>query len=296
MLHDILILGEPSSGKSNFLKMLAFKWSLKGSIIRQKKTPSIRLSNDLLDGFIIDRTQEDYQSGLWELVYNSNEISISLPEFNGEEFTSLTQNMNWSQEWSSRIKETSGIFLMIPCDKGIVYDLANPIPHAQETKKRSRKKSQNTEINIMSIAELDFNYIKFTQQVLALKEIARKGEVRLPLVIILNFWDKIYDVNLNQSPEEVLEKILPWFYTYLKNNWDKDYFEIYGMSPLGDLAEKLFVRNKFPSNAKDEEINARMNFKRDLPKQSWLVTNQNPNEKIFDLNVPFEWLFSKIGY
>ena len=40
MKYEILILGEPASGKSNFLRMLAYKWTLADSAVKQTKTPS----------------------------------------------------------------------------------------------------------------------------------------------------------------------------------------------------------------------------------------------------------------
>ena len=58
MKYEILILGEPASGKSNFLRMLAYKWTLADSAVKQTKTPSMLLDQDIFEGYVVDRTHK----------------------------------------------------------------------------------------------------------------------------------------------------------------------------------------------------------------------------------------------
>ncbi len=124
---------------------------------------------------------------------------------------------------------------MIPVDKDEVYDLAKPCEQQVETKKFEKKDAEN-------IVGSDFNYIRFFQQVALLKKISRKEVKKIPLVIIMNFWDKLDKTSINITPEDRLESILPWFYNFIMCNWDKEYIQVYGASPLGSLAESLRVR------------------------------------------------------
>lgn len=288
MKYEILILGEPASGKSNFLRMLAYKWTLADSAVKQIKTPSMLLDQDIFEGYVVDRTQSDYKSGTWDLKFENQEINIELPEYNGEEFLDITQHANWTIEWNERIINSKGIVLMIPVDKDEVYDLAKPCEQQVETKKFEKKDAEN-------IVGSDFNYIRFFQQVALLKKISRKEVKKIPLVIIMNFWDKLDKTSINITPEDQLESVLPWFYNFIMCNWDKEYIQVYGASPLGSLAESLRVRDKYPEDPSKKISDVRQKFLRNLQKQSWVVTNDNPTIKNYDLSIPFIWMFKRLG-
>lgn len=288
MKYDFLILGEPAAGKSNFLRMLAYNWSLKNSSVIQTRTPSILLSQDILQGYVVDRTQTAYKSGIWNLKYKDQEINIELPEYNGEEFLELAQSWQWSEEWIARIIKCKGIILVISSDKDEVYDLAKPAEGQSEIQ-------INDNIERENIINHDLNYIGFFQQLFILKKISRKHKKKIPLVILMNFWDKVLKEKIEISPEQKLKNELPWFYEFINSNWDKDYLNIFGISPLGDYAENLRVKTKFPEKPTKKFIEAREKFIKELNKQSWVVTNDQPNEKIRDLSMPFIWMFERVG-
>lgn len=288
MINNLLIIGEPATGKSNFLRMLAYNWSLKSSPVIQTKTPSKLLSQDVLQGYIIDRTQEAYKNVQWRLRYQGKEIEIELPEYNGEEFLELTQTNEWKQEWLERIQECKGIILVISSDKDNVYDLARPAESQVETK-NNEKSEDDKSLNH------DLDYIAFFQQLFYIKKISRKSKKKLPLVIVMNFWDKILKEKLEISPEQKLKSAMPWFYEFINTNWHKDFLNIYGISPLGDHAEQLFVKSKYPKNPTKKALEAKERFVKDLKSQSWVVTNDKPKEKIENLSLPIIWLFEKVG-
>ncbi|SCC70919.1 TRAFAC clade GTPase domain-containing protein [Acinetobacter albensis] len=287
-MYNFLILGEPAAGKSNFLRMLAYNWSLKNSSVIQTKTPSKLLSQDILQGYVVDRTQESYKNFEWCLKYQDKVINIELPEYNGEEFLALAQSPEWSKEWVERIEDCNGIILVISADKDEVYDLARPAESQVETQKNDKTGKDNLINN-------DLNYIAFFQQLFCLKQISRKTKKKIPLLIVMNFWDKVIKDKIDINPEQKLKNELPWFYEFIKTNWDTEYLKIFGISPLGDHAENLYVKSKYPDKPLKKVSDAKGKFVKSLPTQSWVVNNDNPQEKIRNLSLPFMWLFEKVG-
>lgn len=293
---NILLLGEPAAGKTNLMAMLDAIWTIDPNplIERRIQVRDALNNNPLLQGFIAEPTSKEFDTSIWKLKYNNQEFELSLPEYKGEEFDQLRHTIltEWSDEWLDRLQDTQGIILIIPSTNDPARDLITPPSYSQDLLNNSIKieeKSSFPESNYELFKSKDLSYVHFLQSFLILRKISRKKKKDIPLWIFLTQWDLQYlteEIDTQDSelptPKEHLNKILPWLYSYINNNWDSDFLKIYGISALGNHGKNLLSQNTTNTNNNFQTV--RKLFMQAPHEQGWAIDNKR---EVLSLLQPF---------
>lgn len=293
---DILLLGEPAAGKTNLMAMLDAVWTIDPEPLIQRKThlKDALNANPLLQGYLADPTSKEFDQSIWKLEYKNQNYELSLPEYKGEEFDQLRHSLltEWPSKWQERLQNSQALILIIPSTNDPARDLVNPpsyssdLLHSQTTDDKGHISS---EILHELFKSRDLSYVHFLQSILILRNIPRKQKKQLPLWIFLTQWDLLNlaeDIKSEPtqviSPKEHLNKIFPWLYSYVHNNWDDSFLRVYGVSALGDQGRNLLP----PANKNSEEEHqiARKIFMQAPHQQGWSI---NDKGEILNLLNPF---------
>ena len=293
---NILLLGEPAAGKTNLMAMLDAIWTIDPNPIIERKT-QIRdalNNNPLLQGYIAEPTSKDYDTSIWKVKYNNQEFELSLPEYKGEEFDQLRHSLltEWSDEWQDRLQVTQGIILIIPSTNDPARDLLTPPSYSQDLLNDSiniEEKNSFYESNYELFKSKDLSYVHFLQSLLILRNISRKKKKQIPLWIFLTQWDLQYsteDIDIQDSelptPKDHLNKILPWLYSYINNNWHSDFLKVYGISALGNHGKNLLSQTTTSTNENFQTV--RKLFMQAPHAQGWAIDNR---KEVLNLQQPF---------
>ena len=275
--HEILILGGPNSGKTHYAGQLYG---------RLKRLPSTKLR---IRGRDSDSTDLTFLEGVLTSLENGNatehtptnqyaqinfplideegsEYGLSWPDYGGEQIKQIFKDRSVPAEWRERLQTANGWMVFIRLSSEVAY------PFSLEKMEESGEETTRPE-------EWDAN-AKWIELMQILCHVAGTGVTtkdRKPSVaIMLSCFDELGEKE--KTPEEVLMRQLPLFYTFLCSNWSKEDISIWGLSSLGKtLTDK--------SND-DAFVNQGPEY------QGWVIP---PSETTMDsdLTRPLFWLLGK---
>lgn len=303
---NVLILGEPDSGKSNLLGMLDVRWTTgaKARVIRSKSNTKIKpITNTLLSGNVIDRSTGKHKTGIWHLGFNQKAFDLVLPEYTGEEFDKLKIDSpdKWDPEWHSRVEDSVALILIIRPDKieacldiGNSHEQLSKLENIKTKKIKNKAQQENvTSIPPMSRSDLntmDLQYVDFLQHCLQVKNLKRRQQQKLPLAVMLSCWDELSNLN-TLTPKDKLKELLPWLASYIEGAWHPNYVRVYGLSSLGDHGKNLVIATK-NNELTEEQKKSKNIFLTSLKEQGWLIMPDGAKEA--DLTEPLAWFFESI--
>lgn len=225
---SILIIGGPNSGKTHFggqlyLRFRCDEYNYKILTPPEDLTIFEEVVNCLYDGRSAKHTNSESHKNLsLEIIdHKENTISISFPDYGGEQIRQVVNNRQINDLWQNQIENSNNWMLFIRLDEiPEIEDIVNrPLPEKVETK--------NNANSTFKISDNAF-YVELLQMFLFTKNVSTKQDIELPkLMIILSCWDLL---KTKETPSEVLKKRLPLFYEYVVNLWDENCLQIMGLS------------------------------------------------------------------
>jgi len=231
--NNILIIGGPNSGKTHFggqlyLRFRSDECNYKISTPPEDLTIFQEVVDCLYNGRSAQRSNVDLHRNLSLEIYDvkNNKISISFPDYGGEQIKHIVNNRQINELWRSQIQGSDNWMLFIRLD-GVaeIEDIVNrPLPRTVNPASEA-----NSALKISDNAFL----VELLQMLLFTKQISSKQSITTPrLMIVLSCWDvlKLAD---GKIPVSILKSKLPLFYEFISNLWDEKSLDIVGLSSTG---------------------------------------------------------------
>ncbi len=282
---SVLVIGEHNVGKTNYGVQLLGR-------LRANAYPDI-----CLDG--TPDTIAPFDSGLTalnqgltpahtpstshlELVlpirFNEQRISLTWPDYGGEQISEILQSRSFSEAWQNRIAKADAwmLFLRLNTIDDSLDAIAHPAP-----KGRVGAPKKTMELDATGAAKpwnSNAKMIELVQMLLHEKRVSIHDRVKLPaLVVALSCWDEI-STQKQDTPFAVIKRKLPLLYDFLTTIWDTEWITVFGVSSLGMAIEPNKVNEVF----RDEG-----------PERHGFIVNPD-GLKTSDLSEPLKWLMGKV--
>lgn len=232
----ILIIGGPNVGKTHFGGQLYGRLQTRNSFYKITSPPENlivfkEVLESLNDGKSAGHTNVGANDVLeLEVEDNDGKKSVfSFPDYGGEQIRSIVNDRRINKTWKGQIEKSDAWMLFIRPDEILpLEDIINRgIPDLTTLEKR------NTEAEPM-IMSLNGFYIELLQMLLFTKRVATQQKIKSPkLTIVLSCWDCIEKEVGNQLPTDVLKEKLPALFSYIEATWQKEAFNVIGLSATG---------------------------------------------------------------
>jgi len=273
----IILVGNPDSGKSNFIGRLWLSLQSKKHPVRAAKTPSDisyveSIAEHLLQGQFAPRTDRENKKRDFEVevknISSGEEAIVTIPDVSGELWKKAVETLEIPSIWMNLLKGASGALLFVR----VLSDL-NVQPIDWVTSKQLLAAGFGTEQNTELSTQINLiELVRFLQGTL------KKVEgVKPKLVVIVTAWDRLGPDERQAGPDTYLKTQFPLFFGRLQDLDDLD-VRLFGSSIVGgDFSVNEFVK-KYQSNDSD-------NF-------GYIITKNQNNEweEVADLTLPIEWL------
>ncbi len=243
-LNDsILIIGQPDSGKTTFIAQFLTRIKKRKSSIKLIKIPeNIKAITNAINRLSMGEEPEPTPADEnVELVISINvdgkDIDIVFPDYGGEQVNALIELMEINENWQKLVTcSDRWIHFIRPHEITPEYDLSISSYDEIETKETTSFKSPGL--------SSQSKFIELLQILLHTKNKGIKHLISIPrLSIVLTCWDEL---NTDMKPVQVLREKLPLFLHFIETVWEKEAFEILGLS-----AQELSLKTQ---EAKDKYL------------------------------------------
>lgn len=245
MNTPILIIGKPHSTKTTFLTQFYTKLVTKKSCLTLYKPveniTAIKEAAELLaNGEETKPSPTDRSVGLsLPIKYNERTIDLYCPDYGGEQINHIINNREIDVKWASAINESDNWILFIrPTNLNTGFDLSNNAinPEALTT--------TNTSSDEYSISDQSA-FIELLQIMLHSKgHNTHLKNKKTKLTVALTCWDEI-ETTKEETPKEKLNQFLPLLLNFIEANWEKDKFNIVGLSAQGFRLDNVENQQKY---------------------------------------------------
>jgi len=246
---SILIIGHPASGKTVFIIQFFIRVTKRKSSITLTKTPeNIKAITDAVRRITsgeepIPTPAEENVKLVLPIKVDGKNIDLVCPDYGGEQVNDLTALMEIDNNWKELVNGSNRWMLFIRPDKiAPEYDLSISSFEGIE-------KTRSTTFTSPGLSDQS-KFIELLQVLLYTKN---KG-IRHPIVepklfIVLTCWDEL---NTTKKPVQVLREKIPMLLHFVETIWEKEAFEIFGLSaqefPLTTQEAKDKYLNDLPEN------------------------------------------------
>ena len=246
---SILIVGQPDSGKTTFIAQFLTRVKKRKSSIKLIKIPeNIKAITNAIKRLSMGEEPETTPANQnVELVIPINvdgkNIDLVFPDYGGEQVNDLIELMEINENWQKLVTGSDRwIHFIRPHEITPEYDLSISSYDEIETRKSTDFKSQGL--------SSQSKFIELLQILLHTKNKGVKHLISVPkLSIVLTCWDEL---KTNKKPVQVLREKLPMFLHFVETVWEKEAFEIFGLSaqefPLKTQEAKDKYQDELPEN------------------------------------------------
>ena len=246
---SILIVGQPDSGKTTFIAQFLTRVKKRKSSIKLIKTPeNIKAITNAIKRLSMGEepvtTPADENVELVLLInVDGKNIDLVCPDYGGEQVNALIELMEINENWQKLVNSSDRwIHFIRPHEITPEYDLSISSYDEIETRKSTVFKSPGL--------SNQSKFIELLQILLHTKNKGVKHLISVPkLSIVLTCWDEL---KTNKKPVQVLREKLPMFLHFVETVWEKEAFEILGLSaqefPLKTQEAKDKYINELPEN------------------------------------------------
>jgi len=246
---SILIVGQPASGKTTFIAQFLTRVMKRKSSIKLIKIPeNIKAITNAIKRLSMGEEPETTPADQnVELVIPINvdgkNIDLVFPDYGGEQVNALIELMEINENWQKLVTcSDRWIHFIRPHEIIPEYDLSISSYDEIETKKSTDFKSPGL--------SNQSKFIELLQILLHTKNKGVKNLISVPkLSIVLTCWDEL---KTNKKPVQVLPEKLPLFLHFIETVWEKEAFEILGLSaqefPLKTQEAKDKYLDELPEN------------------------------------------------
>lgn len=245
MTHNknaILVIGKPNSGKSGFFGQLYTRLALAdNSFAKLVKTPdSLGVLTQITDRYAEGRALEHTTSNTFEKIdlqikIGNQIIELKYPDYGGEQVERILESRRLNDKWHSSIQESGTWMLFIRVnDLDKTYDPIQKFTEAVQSGQQKEKK----DVDKNKLPSDQAFYIELIQMLLYFKEIGFTQKLNTPkLIVVLSCWDELEN-GQNSKPEDLIQKELPLFHLFLRENWLPNSFSVLGLSSQGKSLNK----------------------------------------------------------
>lgn len=276
---SIILVGNPDSGKSNYVARLWLALqSKKFDLFSPSPPDNIQYVEDiaahLLQGRFSPRTDKDETKRNFEILIQSRNgiknASILIPDVSGELWKKAVDTYEIPADWLTTLKSSSAalLFVRVLSDLNVQpLDWVNSqklLEFEMETGVIDAQKEIPTQVRLIEL-------LRFLEQTLMANHEKPK------VAVIVTAWDLLHNDETKDGPEGYLKKEFPMFFGRLFD-CSKLEIKIYGSSIVGgDLRFEEFVKTYFSQDPTDS---------------GYIVTKDNTNtlKVIYDLTTPIKWL------
>ena len=231
--NNILIIGGPNSGKTHFggqlyLRFRSDECNFKISTPPEDLTVFREVVDCLANGRSAERSNVDLHQNLSLEVCDAenNKISLSFPDYGGEQVRKIVNNRMISELWKSKILTSNNWMFFIRLDEVTeIEDIVNrSLPETVDT--------NNKADSVLKISDNAF-FVELLQMLLFIKQVSIKQSITTPkLMVVLSCWDTL-KLDEGKIPAVLLKEKLPLFYEFINNIWDEKKLNIVGLSSTG---------------------------------------------------------------
>jgi len=250
--NNILIIGGPNSGKTHFggqlyLRLRSDECKYKITSPPEDLTVFREVVECLYNGRSAERTDSNlHENLLLEICDEKNEkISLSLPDYAGEQVRKIVNNRLVNELWKSQILSSNSWMLFIRLDEvKKIEDIVNrPLPEELKTGKR--------ESSAFEISASAF-FVELLQMLLFVKQVSIKKNIVTPkLMVVLSCWDTL-QLDDGTIPARVLKDKLPLFYEFINNVMDEKSLNIIGLSSTGKTLSNKKSDDDYVNNSPED--------------------------------------------
>ena len=282
---EILVLGGPNSGKTHYIGQLYGRLMRNpGKLLLRKEegipdlSPIREVLNCLENGNAASHTPTSTWLNVYLPLRYNNEINFEIywPDYGGEQLSSVFENRSVNEEWQKKLKISNGWVLLIRLSNEVLYP-----NHLDRVDQKPEKENTGNQSNRMQKWDANAYWVEKLQILLHIAQKGTINQLKEPkLAVLLSCYDEIQEsMGSFQSPESLLKNKLPMLFSFIKNNWDKSAFSVWGLSSLGDT----LTPNSNAENFIDEGPES----------QGWIVSPHNKS-KNQDISLPITWLLEEL--
>lgn len=240
--NAILVIGKPNSGKSGFFGQLYTRLELAdNSFAKLIKTPdSLSALTKITERYAEGRALEHTASNTFEKIdlpikVGDQKIELKYPDYGGEQIEHIVESRRLNDKWHSSIQESDTWMLFIRMnDLNRTYDPIQKFTEAVQSGQQKEKK----DIDKSKLPSDQAFYIELIQMLLYYKEIGFTQKIDIPkLIVVLSCWDELEN-GQKSKPEDLIQKELPLFHFFLRENWHPNSFSVLGLSSQGKSLDK----------------------------------------------------------
>jgi hypothetical protein len=232
--RQILILGEPDSGKTHFGGQLIHRLKGGGCAFEMASPPDDYevfkpVLESLADGKSVGHTTSSFQKAQKIRVASKNEFETTLvfPDYAGEQLLDLVNLRKLNSAWISQVEASWDWVLVLSLkDHCLEEDITNHPQHDSDAIGKEAAAS------LPSLEGQSF-YVELIQMLLFTKKVDLTYAVSNPrLTVLLSLWDEL-DQPEGAIPRELLRKRMPFLLDFLESNWNPEALVILGLSSTG---------------------------------------------------------------
>ncbi len=246
---SILIIGHPDSGKTTFIAQFLTRIKKRKSSIKLTKMPeNIKAITDAVKRLSmgeepITTSADENVELVLPIEIDGKNIDLVCPDYGGEQVNNITEFMEIDDNWRNLLNSSDRWVLFIrPYEITSEYDLS--ISSYEEILIEKSKVLKRPGLSQQS------KFIELLQSLLYIKNKGVKQPIITPtLSIVLTCWDEL---KTKEKPEQVLQGKLPMLLHFVETVWEKEAFEILGLSaqefPLNTPEAKEKYQDELPEN------------------------------------------------
>lgn len=246
---SILIIGHPASGKTTFLAQFFTRVKKRRSSITLSKTPEnikaiTNAQNRLASGEEPETTPADENVELvLPIMVDGKNIDLVCPDYGGEQVNDLTALMEIDGNWEKLVNSSNRWILFIR------LHMITPEYDLSVSSYAGIEKTESTSFVSPPLSDQS-KFIELLQVLLYTINKGIRRPISVPkLSIVLTCWDEL---NTTKKPIEVLRDKMPMLLHFVETVWEKEAFEIFGLSaqefPLTTQEAKDKYLNDLPES------------------------------------------------
>jgi len=246
---SILIIGHPASGKTTFIAQFLTRIKKRKSDVKLTQIPKdISAITDAVKRLsmgeepLTTSASENVELTL-PIEVDGKRIDLVCPDYGGEQVNDITELMELNKSWMSLLNDS---------DRWMFFIRPHEIMHEYDLSKNSYEEmdiSQGTDL-VNAGLSAQSKFIELLQTLLYAKNKGIKHSIKTPtLLIVQTCWD---EMRTERKPLEVLQNKLPMLLHFVETVWDKDFFDVLGLSaqefPLDTDEAKTKYQDELPEN------------------------------------------------
>jgi hypothetical protein len=254
--HNVIIVGLPDSGKTNYIVRFWLALRQNSNILRCDGLPDDLEyleagGTELLGGDFAPHTPHEVNHhAIIPITYTassnqSGSATLTVPDYSGEAWEEIYRRRSWSETWEESIDKTCGFLLFIRADSDHTTPSLDWITAGKYfgTPEQLERIVQTNQQSVTPSAVIMVDWIQFFRKALTEKV---GGTFKPKLGVVVSAWDAVPEDQREQGPDAYVEMNYPLLKQFLDSNADQFEVGFFGVSIVGgDLKDVDGFRNTY---------------------------------------------------